>query len=74
MGQQVRQDLLRADVVRLDALQLFEGFHGRGNGHEAIKATRIVSAVVVLGVIKHKRLATAGARCLMVWPLGEKAA
>lgn len=54
LRQQFGQCLLRANVMRLHPIQLLLGLNAGGDGHQAVKATRIVAAVVVLGAVVHK--------------------
>ena len=52
-GQQLGESFLGANMPRFELFQLFSGFHGRSNRHEAIQAARIIGAVVVLRVAVH---------------------
>ena len=53
LGQQLRQHLFRAQMVRLALFQLFFSFHAGGDGQEAIEAARVVAAIFVLCATVH---------------------
>jgi len=44
----------QGNVMRLHPIQLLLGLNAGGDGHQAVKATRYCSCVVVLGVVVHK--------------------
>lgn len=56
LGQQLRQYLFGAQVMRLALVELFFRFHARGNGQKAIQAARVETAIFVLCAAIHDDL------------------
>jgi hypothetical protein len=54
MGPQIGKGLLGADVMLLTRSEFFFGLDAGSDGHEAIEATRVVTAVFVLGAGIHR--------------------
>src|SRR5580704_9283525 len=52
-GKEVRQRPLGTDVMCLQLRQRLDGFHRRSDRHKAIEATRVVGAILVLGMAEH---------------------
>ena len=60
MRQKLGQRLFRADMPRFDILQLFFRLDTGGDGDEAVKAARVITAVLVLGVAIHRDAISSG--------------
>jgi hypothetical protein len=52
-GQQYSKRAFRANVLRLDPVQVLFGFHCRSDCHEAVEAARIVGSIFVLRPTVH---------------------
>ena len=52
-GKKFRQCPFQAEVMRLQLFYLPDGFHRRGHRHEAVEATRVVRAILVLRMAEH---------------------
>ena len=52
--EQIGQNHFRADVAGLKRLELFVGFYGGRDRHEAVQASGIVASVIVLSAAVHR--------------------
>jgi len=54
LRQQVGEGLFRTDMMLLTRGKFFFSLNAGCNGHEAVEAARVVTAVVILGAVIHR--------------------